>query len=45
MHKAQKIFCELVFTRFADRALNKKVLDVGSRNINGTNRYLFKDCD
>ena len=43
-HKAQIEFCELVKVRFPDYFRDTYVLDCGSRDINGNNRYLFKDC-
>lgn len=44
-HKEQKLFCEKVKSRFPNYFKNKKVLDVGSLDINGNNRELFEDCD
>ena len=41
MHKEQKEFCESVKARFPEYFNNVDVLDVGSLDINGNNRYLF----
>lgn len=38
-------FCKSVKKRFPEHFKNKKVLDVGSQDINGNNNYLFEDCD
>ena len=44
MHKAQKEFCLRVKVRFPDYFANRCVVDVGSYNVNGDNRYLFDNC-
>lgn len=44
-HKAQIKFCLEVKEMFPHCFKNKRVLDVGSLDINGNNRYLFEDCD
>ena len=44
MHKEVKIFCESVKIRFPEYFINKRVLDCGSLDINGNNRYLFDRC-
>lgn len=44
-HRNQQIFCETVMTKMSYFFTNKKVLDIGSLDINGNNRYLFNDCD
>ncbi len=44
MHHEQKTFCESIKARLPDHFTNKIVLDVGSLDINGNNRYLFNDC-
>lgn len=41
MHQAQRNFCESVKRRFPDRFKDANVLDCGSQDINGNNRYLF----
>lgn len=38
-------FCCRIRDSFPDHFKNKRVLDVGSMNINGDNRYLFTDCE
>ena len=50
-HDNQRAFCEKVKeivinnqTSLADYFKRKKVLDVGSLDINGNNRYLFENC-
>jgi len=43
-HQAQQIFCQRVKARFPERFCRKWVLDIGSLNINGDNRYLFEEC-
>lgn len=42
MHKEQKQFCKWVKKRFYHRFLLDDVYDVGSYDVNGNNRYLFK---
>ena len=43
-HPKQRQFCEKVKAKFPEHFRNKWVLDVGSLDINGNNRYLFEDC-
>jgi hypothetical protein len=43
-HQAQQDFCNSVRQLFPDHFRGKTVLDVGSLDINGNNRYLFTDC-
>lgn len=45
MHTAQKTYCKEVKKANPDFFVRKKVLDVGSLDINGNNRYLFLGCD
>lgn len=40
-HNQQKEFCLSVQQRFPNRFINCDILDVGSLDINGNNRYLF----
>ena len=40
----QKQFCKKIKAKFPESFRNKKVLDVGSLDINGNNRYLFEEC-
>ena len=42
MHKAVKEFCLEVKRNHPGYFVNKNILDVGSLDINGTNRYLFE---
>jgi cyclopropane fatty-acyl-phospholipid synthase-like methyltransferase len=44
MHKEQKIFCNEVRSNNSLHFKNRDVLDVGSLDINGNNRYLFERC-
>lgn len=44
MHKEAKEFMMFVKSILGDYFKNKIVLDVGSGDINGNNRYLFEDC-
>jgi len=44
MHKEQKNFCRSVKKQFPEYFRRKKVVDVGSLDINGSNRPLFKKC-
>jgi SAM-dependent methyltransferase len=45
MHIQARQFTEFVKSIFPDFFINKKVLDVGSGDINGNNRFLFTDCE
>ena len=42
-HEEQIGFCRSVQKKFPEYFHNKKVLDIGSLDINGNNRYLFSD--
>lgn len=44
-HKEQREFFLEVKQKFPDFLKNVKVLDIGSLDINGNNRYLFENCD
>jgi len=44
MHGAQKQWCESIKEQFPEYFSYAYVVDVGSLNVNGTNRYLFTDC-
>ena len=44
-HPEQMNFCNRIKARFPDDFSGKRVLDVGSMDINGNNRRLFTDCD
>jgi len=41
MHIEVKQFCEGIKSRFPEKFKNKDILDCGSLDINGNNRYLF----
>lgn len=43
-HAQQQDFCKRVKEKYPEYFLNKNVLDVGSLDINGNNRYLFDNC-
>lgn len=43
-HKEQKDFCLRVKQKFPEFFKNKRVLDIGSLDINGSNRDLFENC-
>lgn len=45
MHPSQQKFCESVKKQFPHFFKDIKVLDIGSLDVNGNNRYLFTDCD
>ncbi len=44
-HTEQREYCQDIKNKFEDFFRNKKVLDVGSLDINGANKTLFTDCD
>lgn len=44
-HKTQVDYCLSVKNKFPEYFKNKKVIDFGSLDINGSNRELFVDCD
>ena len=43
-HKDQIDFCTLIKKQHPEHFKGKNVLDVGSLDINGNNRYLFSGC-
>lgn len=45
MHFTVVDYCNSIKNKFPEYFIGKKVLDVGSLDINGNNRYLFTDCD
>ena len=45
MHDQAKRFTEFVRSLFPEQFVNRRVLDVGSGDINGNNRYLFTSCE
>ena len=42
-HQEQKNFCVSIQSKFPDKFKGVSVLDIGSLDINGNNRYLFED--
>jgi len=44
MHTYQKQFCKSVQELYPQYFIEKKVLDCGSLDINGNNKYLFENC-
>lgn len=44
MHQAVRDFCETVKADYPEHFAWCDVLDCGSLDINGNNRYLFRDC-
>jgi SAM-dependent methyltransferase len=44
MHQASKDFMGMVKKKYPEYFKDKFVLDVGSQDINGNNRYLFENC-
>ena len=43
MHREQREWCESIKEMFPERFDTVRVLDIGSLDVNGTNRYLFKN--
>ena len=44
-HEEQKIFLESVKSKFSEKFKNCRVLDIGSLDINGNNRFLFENYE
>lgn len=44
-HVEQREFCSNIRNKYPEYFVGKKVLDIGSLDINGNNRFLFTDCD
>lgn len=44
-HNQQQNFCKKIKEKYPEFFINKKVLDVGSLDVNGNNRFLFDSCD
>ena len=44
-HQEQRDYCQNIKRQFPEFFKNKKVIDFGSLDINGSNRELFEDCD
>jgi len=45
MHEEQMDFCWKIKKKFPNHFRNKKVLDVGSLDVNGTNERFFQNCN
>lgn len=44
-HKEQWIFCDKVKSKFPEKFKNTKVLDIGSFDVNGNEKFLFEECE
>lgn len=44
-HQEEREWCELVKAAHPEYFIGTRVLDIGSLDINGNNRYLFINCD
>ena len=44
-HQQQQEFCKKISTEFPKYFTGKKVLDIGSLDINGNNRFFLTDCN
>lgn len=44
-HTEQQDYCRRARNKFSEHFTEKKVLDIGSLDINGNNRFLFANCD
>ena len=44
-HWVQQIWCEKIKKLHPQYFKNKRVVDVGSLDVNGNNKYLFDDCE
>lgn len=44
-HKEQWIFCEKVKNNFPEKFNKVRVLDIGSFDVNGNEKFLFTDCE
>jgi len=44
-HPNQQKYCEEIRNKFPSFFKNIKVLDIGSLDVNGNNRYLFENCN
>lgn len=45
MHPVQVEWCKSIKEKFQDYFVDKRILDIGSLDINGNNRYLFTNCE
>ena len=43
-HTDQRVWCEAIKVVFPEYFRNTNVLDVGSADLNGSNKYLFDEC-
>lgn len=44
-HVEQREFCSSIRNKYPEYFIGKKVLDIGSLDINGNNKFLFTDCN
>jgi SAM-dependent methyltransferase len=44
-HPQQRAYCEKIASKYPNHFRKVRVLDIGSLDINGSNRTLFKDCE
>ena len=44
-HRAQIDWCKKIKKDYPQHFVGKKVLDIGSLDINGNNKFLFNDCE
>lgn len=44
-HKTQILWCKKIKKEYPQYFVNKRVLDIGSLDINGNSKGLFEDCD
>lgn len=44
-HLNQQLFCEKIRNKIPEHFENKRILDIGSLDINGNNKYLFTDSN
>jgi len=44
-HTSQQKYCEDIKNKFPEFFKDIKVLDIGSLDVNGSNRYLFENCN
>jgi len=44
-HKEQWIFCNKIKEKFPESFCNVKVLDIGSFDVNGNEKFLFENCE
>jgi SAM-dependent methyltransferase len=44
-HFHQQVFCLRAMYAYPECFRNRRVLDIGSLDINGNNRFLFRDCE